>query len=463
MTMSKLKEAQLAVILKHNPMRDDYHIGIRKLSDIKTFAEVVNDDESFVYGDFSQQDALNALKTGKITVYSSKGINLGDFVSTSRRMAQDYAGYSGRVYQRTVNLTDVAWINGDEGVYTGPIKLKEEKIMKIKLEEIMNIKIESAQVLSEKLAANLIALASKYHPEGVIKITPDITMTGAFTAVYTPAPQDYSPLVIRVAGGEIEGIGKRFGEETDPRIAKLKNAFNEAKKRAIAKQTQKPVAPVQPVQAPAPQTPAKPVQAPVQQAPAKGPLTRVTFQGMRSNSKLITHAKKNFAGKQEDFPKFFLGVLQTHCFYSPQEADAYETATKAQLKRVLLGQFPNEPCNAFLFKRNPDKPLIPDASEFNGTNIPKSAQRTNMSGAVDPVEFTLFTTDKMVYAHISLVSRQGRLTHTIRAYEANLLSRIEEFFNLKEGYIRLEATKTLRTQNIDGYVIARIISNLTIF
>ena len=76
MTMSKLKEAQLAVILKHNPMRDDYHIGIRKLSDIKTFAEVVNDDE-FVYGDFSQQDALNALKAGKITVYSSKGINLG--------------------------------------------------------------------------------------------------------------------------------------------------------------------------------------------------------------------------------------------------------------------------------------------------------------------------------------------------------------------------------------------------
>lgn len=243
MTISKLKEAQLAVILKHNPMRDDYHIGIRKLSDIKTFAEVVNDDESFVYGDFSQQDALNALKTGKITVYSSKGINLGDFVSTSRRMAQDYAGYSGRVYQRTVNLTDVAWINGDEGVYTGPIKLKEDKIM--------SIKIESAQVLSEKLEANLIALASKYHPEGVIKITPDITMTGAFTAVYTPAPQDYSPLVIRVVGGEIEGIGKRFGEETDPRIAKLKNAFNEAKKRAIAKQTQKPV------------------QAPVQHAPAK--------------------------------------------------------------------------------------------------------------------------------------------------------------------------------------------------
>lgn len=449
MTMSKLKEAQLAVILKHNSMRDDYHVGIRKLSDIKTFAEVVNDDESFVYGDFSRQDALNALKTGKITVYSSKGINLGDFVSTSRRMAQDYAGYSGRVYQRTVNLTDVAWINGDEGVYTGPIKLKEEKIM--------NIKIESAQVLSEKLKANLIALASKYHPEGVIKITPDITMTGAFTAVYTPAPQDYSPLVIRVAGGEIEGIGKRFGEETDPRIAKLKNAFNEAKKRATAKKQ----ASAKPVQAPVQHAPAKPV-APVQ-APAKVPLTRITFQGMRSNAQLIHHAKKNFAGKQEDWAKFLLGRLQVEVFYSPQEADAYETATKAQLKRVLLGQFPNEPCNAFLFKRNPDKPLIPDASEFNGTNIPKSAQRTDMSGAVDPVEFTLFTTDKMVYAHISLVSRQGRITHTIRAYEANLLSRIEEFFNLKEGYIRLEATKTLRTQNIDGYVIARIISNLTIF
>ena len=334
-----------------------------------------------------------------------------------------------------------------------------------------SIKVESTQVLSEQLKANLVALASKYHPEGVIKITPDITMTGAFTAVYTPAPQDYSPLVIHVAGGEVTGIGKRFGKEVDPRIAKLKNAFNEAKKRAIAKQTQKPV------QAPVQQAPAKPVQpvAPAKQykhqfnkhtsshqAPAKVPLTRITFQGMRSNAQLIHHAKKNFAGKQEDWAKFLLGRLQVEVFYSPQEADAYETATKAQLKRVLLGQFPNEPCNAFLFKRNPDKPLIPDASEFNGTNIPKSAQRTNMSGAVDPVEVTVFTTDKMVYAHISLVSRQGRITHTIRAYEPNLLSRIEEFFNLKEGYIRLEATKTLKTQNIDGYVIARIISNLTI-
>ena len=316
MTMSKLKEAQLAVILKHNPMRDDYHVGIRKLSDIKTFAEVVNDDESFVYGDFSRQDALNALKAGKITVYSSKGINLGDFVSTSRRMAQDYAGYSGRVYQRTVNLTDVAWINGDEGVYTGPIKLKEEKIM--------NIKIESAQVLSEKLKANLIALASKYHPEGVIKITPDITMTGAFTAVFTPAPQDYSPLVIRVVGGEIEGIGKRFGEETDPRIAKLKNAFNEAKKRATAKKqaSAKPVELVQVSQAPAP---TKSVQAPVQQAPAQQALPKNVRRIDGSKRKLyhvvgqfyppyeavvvaIGDSPKNSEIYTEDGGKFYLGV-----------------------------------------------------------------------------------------------------------------------------------------------------------
>lgn len=317
--LKALKEAQLAVILKHNPMRDDYHVGIRKLSDIKTFAEVVNDDESFVYGDFSRQDALNALKTGRITVYSSKAINQGDFVSTSRRMAQDYAGPSGRVYQRTVNLTDVAWINGDEGVYTGPIKLKEEKIM--------SIKVESAQVLSEKLKANLIAIASKYHPEGVIKITPDITMTGAFTAVYTPAPQDYSPLVIRVVGGEIEGIGKRFGEETDPRIAKLKNAFNEAKKRATAKKQ----ASAKPVQAPVQQAPAKPVQQapaptkPVQQAPAQQALPKNVRRIDSSKRKLyhvagqfyppyeavivaIGDSPKNSEIYTEDGGKFYLGV-----------------------------------------------------------------------------------------------------------------------------------------------------------
>ena len=36
-------------------MLDDYHTGIRSSKDIKTFDEVINDEESFVWGDFSKE------------------------------------------------------------------------------------------------------------------------------------------------------------------------------------------------------------------------------------------------------------------------------------------------------------------------------------------------------------------------------------------------------------------------
>ena len=79
------------------------------------------DDEregQFVWGDFSRADAEQALKDGTITVYSSYPIKSGVFVSTSYVQAQEYAGgRNGKVYSKTIPLTDVAWINGDEGQY----------------------------------------------------------------------------------------------------------------------------------------------------------------------------------------------------------------------------------------------------------------------------------------------------------------------------------------------------------
>lgn len=110
------KEKQLAIINRTNPMGDSYHLGIRSVDDIKTFAEAMEDDESFVYGDFEIEDAQKALERGAVTVYSSYPITNGVFVSTSKNMAKDYAG-GGRVYSKTVPLEDVAWINGDEGQF----------------------------------------------------------------------------------------------------------------------------------------------------------------------------------------------------------------------------------------------------------------------------------------------------------------------------------------------------------
>jgi hypothetical protein len=112
------KGKQLEIIKKTNPMLDDYHVGIRNVEDIKAFNEVLNDEDSFVWGDFTREDAKKALKEGKITVYSSYPINQGTFVSTSKIQAEQYAGGKGnKIYSKTIPLEEVAWINGDEGQY----------------------------------------------------------------------------------------------------------------------------------------------------------------------------------------------------------------------------------------------------------------------------------------------------------------------------------------------------------
>ena len=112
------KNAQFQIIQDTNPMFNDTSLGIRSPKDIKTFAEVVDDPESFVWGDFSREDARKALKRGTVRVYSSYPIKNGVFVSTSYQQALDYAGGEpSGVHSRVVALDSVAWINGDEGQY----------------------------------------------------------------------------------------------------------------------------------------------------------------------------------------------------------------------------------------------------------------------------------------------------------------------------------------------------------
>lgn len=116
------KQEQLEIIQKTNPMQDDYHVGIRKLEDIKTWKEVLKlDDDTegqFAWGDFTREEAEECMKKGEIKVYSSKPIENGNFVSTSKVQAVEYAGGDeNKVYTKVVSLNDVAWINGDEGQY----------------------------------------------------------------------------------------------------------------------------------------------------------------------------------------------------------------------------------------------------------------------------------------------------------------------------------------------------------
>lgn len=113
-----LKREQYKIVQENNPMNDELHVGIRSPKDIKTFDEVIEDEESFVWGDFSKEDAQKALDSGEITIYSSYPIKQGVFVSTSKVQAEEYAGGKDKkVYSKTVPLNEVAWINGDEGQY----------------------------------------------------------------------------------------------------------------------------------------------------------------------------------------------------------------------------------------------------------------------------------------------------------------------------------------------------------
>lgn len=108
------KENQLKIINETNPAPNDTNTWIRSVDDIKTFSEAIQDDESFAYPDFTREDAEKALQTGYITVYSSNDIKNGNFVTPSKMQAQDYAGNKS-VKQETLPITDIAWINADEG------------------------------------------------------------------------------------------------------------------------------------------------------------------------------------------------------------------------------------------------------------------------------------------------------------------------------------------------------------
>lgn len=114
--VDKHKEEQLDIINKSNPMYDEYHTGVRKVDDIKTFEEAVSDSDAPFTPDYTKEDAESALKAGEITVYSSKPIENGVFVTPSKIEAKNYAG-DGNVFSKRVSVKDVAWIDAIEGQY----------------------------------------------------------------------------------------------------------------------------------------------------------------------------------------------------------------------------------------------------------------------------------------------------------------------------------------------------------
>ena len=90
------KQKQFELITNGNPFNSELgnHTWIKDVSDIKTYEEVWQ-EEGEIYGitpDFSKKDAINALNSGKIVVYSSYPIKNGTFVTPSKMEAINYAG-----------------------------------------------------------------------------------------------------------------------------------------------------------------------------------------------------------------------------------------------------------------------------------------------------------------------------------------------------------------------------------
>lgn len=127
------KAAQFAIIRDSNAADDAHHTWIRSAAEIKTLSETLADPEWAEYDeydpDYTRQMAEDAIRTGKITVYSSYKIGNGVFVTPSRMEAESYSG-GGKVYSKTVNVADVAWIDPTQGQYaptnTADIRYSQE-------------------------------------------------------------------------------------------------------------------------------------------------------------------------------------------------------------------------------------------------------------------------------------------------------------------------------------------------
>ena len=151
------KKVQNDIVQRENPMLDDYHTGIRSEDDIHTFAEAVSeaqrekekygDEQMSSYPDITDSLLNEAIKTGKITIYSSKPIKDGVFVTPSRMQAQDYAGGRGaKVYSKEVSIESVAWIDVDEGQFA---EVKNAPMDKIRFQYIGEMGAESADRADE--------------------------------------------------------------------------------------------------------------------------------------------------------------------------------------------------------------------------------------------------------------------------------------------------------------------------
>ncbi len=121
------KEKQLQIILACNPAEDDLHTWIRSTDDILSFEEAFGDVDYDPTPDFTRRDIAEVLRSGKITVYSSKPIVNGNFVTPSKMEAASYSGDE-TIYMTDVDVSAVAWIDDTQGQLATDAVIEYERI-----------------------------------------------------------------------------------------------------------------------------------------------------------------------------------------------------------------------------------------------------------------------------------------------------------------------------------------------
>lgn len=203
------KQAQLDIINSTNPAQNSINTWIRKLEDIKTFDEVADASQDLA-PDYTKEMVSKAKTSGKITVYSSKPIENGNFVTPSKIEAENYAGTGNKIYSKEVNVSDVAWIDGIEGQYAKASATQaaaETTAKKVVLKDTAGIEV--TEEASSKLAGT-IGIDKKGRPityyHGTAAEEFEKLNVGADEYVYLTPEKDFAKKIseerIDVYGGE---------------------------------------------------------------------------------------------------------------------------------------------------------------------------------------------------------------------------------------------------------------------
>ena len=151
--ITPIKSRQLEIINRTNPAPNNYNTWVRNEDDILTAEEAFQTafEDGEMYPDFTVEDMQQALDSGFVTIYSSKPIEDGNFVTPSKMNAQEYAGgKNGKLYSQRVKISDIAWIDESEGQYA------RIEFMKTKDGEIYGAKFPDGTIYlnPEKVNAN---------------------------------------------------------------------------------------------------------------------------------------------------------------------------------------------------------------------------------------------------------------------------------------------------------------------